>query len=103
MDEFLKIHVDRANEDEIERGINAARKVFCEAGDSISYVASICAEARDKSGDLTDEEKRIVELYHRADSAAVLACCHGWDVIPKSAELFLGTAGGGVFFDSDSK
>lgn len=85
----LWIHDSGATTAEIKRGVEAALAVFQRRGVSpaAAWKATL-AMADDRPYD-----QSLVEAWEEADSAAVTACCEGWQSIPDAAQLVL--EGGG--------
>lgn len=90
----LTIQIDGAEPDAIIRGLLAAEDVFSRAG----VTAARAAEARFAvegwdiggfTGEISDDDLEICDLWDRADQAAVRACCAGWpaDRVPETANL----------------
>ena len=114
----IKIHVDGATAEEIQRGLTAALAVFA-AGCTTALGAAAAAHLReglheggyyDEKGnfrdphegeplwenevrlkEMTERESQIAPLWGEANAAAVEACCADWpkDKVPYSAELSL--------------
>lgn len=73
----LTLELDGAREQDIERGINAAKRVFLLAQIS-SYAAAIavdCQESEDPELLLTSEQHEWAGLWWDAEEAAVAAAC----------------------------
>jgi hypothetical protein len=94
----VQISVSGASSTEIARGLAAAEFVFARHGVTAVEVAQagFAIEGWDIEGFPPDRApseriKRIHLLWHKADRAAVDACCQGWDPInvPTTANLEL--------------
>lgn len=85
----LLLDVKGATDEELARGLAAAREIFDAAG-ATPYEAAVARFKRDGEMDeMTDREARIADLWDIADEAAIRACCAGWDKIPKDAQIML--------------
>jgi hypothetical protein len=103
----LVLHVEKAREEEIARGVAAAEAVLYRDGD-IDPVAAMAANGRrdfimyDDDGqpidDITDEQHRLAELWEDALAAALDACCAGWAERPLGG-FWLGIDTGGDTLD----
>ena len=84
----LRLNVEGASPQEIERGLNAAREVFNRTGiDPLTANQGMFAmEGWDITGSpdkgtrtLTDEESAAADAWVEASDAAIAACCEHWD------------------------
>ncbi len=87
------IHVDGAEDEELNRGVAAAQAVFDSAGVTAyeAATAHFAREGWDVAGFQGDGPMDAVmhraAIWHEADLAAVQACCATWSAIPESAGL----------------
>lgn len=81
---LLKLNIPDATEDELRKGLAAARRVFDTAG--VHPVAAAegwwALEGWDDSGfasEISEEDDANAAVWADAQEAAIAACCEGWD------------------------
>jgi len=98
----LRLEIDGAKDQELQRGLQAAAAVF-EGADINPEIAAYCCAARDAQDDiygfdldapgcppaLSRDENRAADTWIAAHEAAVSACCAGWAKVPFGAGLSL--------------
>lgn len=84
----LWINDSGASTEEIERGVAAAQAVFDQHGVSAED-ASAAKLKIDSNEPVSSVETMRAVAWDAADSAAVIACCKGWQRIPEAAHLEL--------------
>ena len=85
----LRIEVEGATPGEIQRGLEAAQRVFDDAGVTAFAVAMDYWNRDQWEFGLDIPLLGIAELWREADIAAAEACCAGWAKVPDSARLGL--------------
>jgi hypothetical protein len=92
----IRIRVEGATPEEIERGLAAAQAVFDKDGvtDDEAATAAYIVEGWMEYPNTerpTGRDLDIYQLWSEADCAAAKACCSGWppDRVPSSADLEL--------------
>ena len=91
-DDIYWIVIEGASEAELRRGMAAARESLDADGivdPGPMFHALFKEEGLNfgNKGYLTGEERRMIRAWHRADQAAVQACCGAWSKPPTTSHL----------------
>ena len=80
---------DGATTDDVQRGVDAANKVFEKHKTTAEIEHGYKIPARKGINRLGPDHEYPGLIWHKAETAALDACCNGWLSIPEAAHLEL--------------
>ncbi|MEF7616293.1 hypothetical protein V4F39_20430 [Aquincola sp. MAHUQ-54] len=89
----LRINIEGATEEEVARGIAAAKAHLAFRGFDPAEAAASCVKRDRWSGngfrgaEPTDREMQAADAWDEADRIAAAACCEGWRAAPFCSDL----------------
>lgn len=87
--EQLRIEIEGATDEELARGLAAAKAVFASAGVGPLACAVALFKLEGEQEQLTEDDGWLADLWIEADEAAAKACCKGWASPTNTANLEL--------------